>query len=352
MSEKKSFGGRIKEGFHSLNQDSKLVRLFYIMVFAFVLMAALKPNLFLKFSNFQSMMFQIPEVGIYAIAVMLAMLLGGINLSVVGIGNLSGILAAFLMIRLAPTVGGPAALACGIALALLVGVLCGLLNGVLIAKVGIPAMIATLGSQEIFTGLGIMLTDGAAVMGMPEEFSVIGTGAIGPIPVSMLLFILVVAVFTIYLQKKKFGMEVYLLGTNPKAARFTGIRNDWTVIKAHMLGGMLAAIAGLILASRSNSAKADYGSSYVLQSILICVLGGVNPSGGFGKVTGIVMAICTLQFLSSGFNMLRFSSYQKTFIWGAVLVVTMVINYYGDKWTEKRKMQKKNEKSEAAPIAK
>lgn len=332
-----SFGDKLKASLKNISQDSKLVRLFFIMIFVFVLMAALKPDLFLKGSNFQSMAFQIPEIGIYAIAVMLAMLLGGIDLSVVGIGNLSGLMAAFLMIKLEPSIGGVPALLCGVALALVVGLCCGLLNGLLVAKVGIPAMIATLGSMEIFSGLGIMLTDGAAVMGMPEQFTLVGTGSILGIPVPMAIFIAVVAVFTIYLQRKQFGMELYLLGTNPKAARFTGIKNEWTIIKSYMLGGMLAAVAGLILASRSNSAKADYGSSYTLQSILICVLGGVAPSGGFGKVTGIVMAILTLQFLSSGFNMLRFTSYQKTFIWGAVLVGTMIINYYGDKMAEKKK---------------
>ena len=337
--ERQSLGTTIKTGLKNLSSDSKLMRLFVIMVGVFILMSALRPSSFLTISNFQSMAFQIPELGIYAIAVMLAMLLGGIDLSVVGIGNLSGILSCFLMIYLEPKIGGMPALLCGIVLAVVIGLACGLLNGVLIAKVGIPAMIATLGSMEIFSGLGILLTDGAAVMGMPEEFTVIGNGSIFGFPVPMAIFIVVVAIFTIYLQGKQFGMELYLLGTNPKAARFTGIKNDWVTMKAHMLGGALAAVGGLILASHSNSAKADYGSSYTLQSILICVLGGVSPSGGFGKVTGIVMAIFTLQFLSSGFNILRFSSYQKTFIWGAVLVATLIINYYGDKRAERKKRE-------------
>lgn len=336
---KASFGDKAKAALKAASQDSKLVRLLFIMIGAFVLMAALKPSGFLTVNNFKSMAYQIPELGIYAIAVMLAMLLGGIDLSVVGIGNLSGILSCFLMIKLAPSIGNLPALIVGIVFALFIGMLCGLLNGILIAKIGIPAMIATLGSMEIFSGLGVMLTSGSAVMGMPEEFAVIGNGAIFGFPVPMALFIVVVAIFTIYLQKKQFGMELYLLGTNPKAARFTGIKNDKVVIKAHMLGGVLAAVGGLILASHSNSAKADYGSSYTLQSILICVLGGVSPSGGFGKVTGIVMAIFTLQFLSSGFNLLRLSSYQKTFIWGAVLVATMIINYYGDKRAERKKRE-------------
>ena len=132
-------------------------------------------------------------------------------------------------------------------------------------------------------------------------------------------------------------MELYLMGTNAKAAYFTGIRTKWVITKTHMIGGLLGAMAGLILASRSNSAKADYGSSYILQCILIAVLGGVSPFGGKGKVAGIVLAILSLQFLSSGFNILRFSSYQKTFVWGAVLVLAMILNYYGDRYSSHKK---------------
>ncbi len=326
--------------------DGNLMRLFFIMIFAFVLMAALSPSMFLTGNNFRSMTYQFPEIGIFSIAVMLAMLLGGIDLSVVGIGNISGILAGFLMIRLTPVIGGWPAVIVGVIVALIIGALCGLLNGILIAKVGIPAMLATLGTMEIFSGMGIFLTSGAAVFGLPDEFAILGTGAILGIPIPLIIFVVVVAIFTIYLQRKKFGLELYLTGINPKAARFTGIDDAMTVIKSHMLGGVLAAVAGIILASRVNSAKADYGSSYTLQAILVSVLGGVAPSGGFGKVTGVVISILTLQFLSSGFNMMRFNNYQKSFIWGAVLVGAMIMNYYGNKMAERKKSRQAQEKTQ------
>ncbi len=330
--------------------DPGLVRLFVIMVAAFVLMAMLNPKLYLSASNFRSMAFQIPEIGLLSIAVMIAMLLGGINLSVLGIGNLCAIFSAYIMIALTPQIGGFAAMVVGILAALAIGILCGALNGVLIAYVGIPAMLATLGTMEIFSGLGIHLTKGSAVFGLPDEFAFIGAGEILGIPMPLIIFIVVVAIYTIILQKKKFGLEVYLMGTNEKAARFTGIKTSMTVIKAHMLGGLLAALAGIIMASRTVSAKADYGSSYTLQAILVAVLGGVNPSGGFGKVTGVVMAIITLQILSSGFNILRADSYFKTFIWGAVLVASLIINYFGDKYANKKKVDAT--KSSGAPAQK
>ena len=321
----------------SVTSDGNLVRLFFIMVGVFVLMAALRPEKFLTANNFTSMAYQMPEIGVFAIAVMMAMLLGGIDLSVVGVGNLSGIVATMTIIALQPTLGTWPSIWIGIALALCTGIACGFLNGFLIAKVGIPAMLATLGSMEIFSGIGIAVTKGAAVFGTPDEFTFIGAKAYLGIPGPMIVFILVVIIFTIFLQKKQYGMELYLLGTNPKASRFSGIKNTSVIIKTHVAASVLASIAGIIIASRANSAKADYGSSYTLQCLLVAILGGVNPSGGFGTVIGVVMAICTLQFLSSGFSILRFDSYLKTFIWGAVLIAAMIMNYYGNKMADKRK---------------
>lgn len=317
--------------------DGNLVRLSVIMVVSFVLMALLKPDLYLTSKNFLSMMYQFPEIGLFSIGVMIAMLMGGIDLSVLGIGNLSAIASAYTMIALAPSMGNFGAIVVGILVALTVGLACGALNGFLVAKVGIPAMLATLGTLEMFSGIGIFLTSGSAVFGLPEGYEIIGAGTLLGIPIPTVIFIVVAGLCTLVLQKMKFGLEIYLLGTNEKAARFTGIPTKRDVVKAFMLGGLLSAIAGVIMSSRTISAKADYGSSYTLQCILVAVLGGVNPSGGFGKVTGVVMAILTLQFLSSGFNIMRADSYFKTFIWGAVLIATLIINYYGNKNQERRK---------------
>lgn len=341
-----SFNDKFRTLIKNTTRDANILRLTVIMVGAFILMAFLSPKLFLTLDNFKSMTYQFPEIGIFSIAVMLAMLLGGIDLSVVGIGNISGILSAYLIIKLAPAIGVWPAILIGIVCALAIGLLCGALNGFLIAKLGIPAMLATLGTMEIFSGLGIILTDGSAVFGIPEEFSIIGTGSILGIPNPLIIFIVVVSIFTIMLQRKKFGLELYLLGTNPKAARFSGIKTTATIIKTHMIGGLLASTAGIILASRVNSAKADYGSSYTLQCILVAILGGVNPAGGFGKVTGVVISILTLQFLSSGFNMLRFDNYRKSFIWGTVLILAMIMNYYGNKRADRLKSKAAAEISE------
>ena len=117
-----------------------------------------------------------------------------------------------------------------------------------------------------------------------------------------------------------------IYGSNPVASFFSAINNIRVVSVTYIMSGFVSAIAGLIMVSRVNTAKADFGSSYGLQALLVAVLGGVDPSGGSGKAAGIFIAIVTLQFLSSGFNLLHVSSFLKDLAWGVLLVFVMVLN--------------------------
>jgi len=292
------------------------------------------------------MSYQFPELGILSIAMMLAMLTGGIDLSVVGTANLAGILAAKLLTTLSPeAAGGHIALLIlgAIFVALGIGILCGIFNGFLVAKIGIPPILATLGTMQLYTGIALVITKGYAVLGYLEQFLFIGNGVLWIFPVPLILFVLVAFIFAMVLSKTVFGFYLFMLGTNATAARFSGINNTLVLLKTYLLSGFLAGLAGIIVIARTNSAKADYGTSYVLQAVLVCVLGGINPSGGFGTVSGLVLAILSLQFLSSGFNMLRFSNFFKEFIWGLVLLLVMVINYLSTLYQSRRQLQKTRE---------
>ena len=308
-------------------------RLFLITVLVFVVMSGLEPELFPTRENLSSMAFQFPEFGLLALGMMLTMLTGGIDLSIIGVANLSAILAVMVMRRLAPDAHatGPevfAAIAAGIAVALAAAAVGGLINGIAIAGINIPPILATLGTGLIFTGIATVLTGGAAMLGIPEVASVIGNGAIPTlgIPVPVLIFGAAAAVVAFVLNRSAFGLRVYLLGTNPLAARFAGINNFRVTLRVYLASSLLAAVGGLIIAIRANSAKADYGSSYLLLTVLIGVLGGINPYGGFGKVGGLLLAVLSLQFLSSGLNMLQVSNFAVSMTWGALLLLVMVIN--------------------------
>lgn len=305
-------------------------RLAVITVAIFIAMATLSPQHFLSLDNASSMAFQFPEFAILSLAMMLAMLTGGIDLSIIGIANLSAITAALIMTTLAGPEAtglagiGPMALA--IAVALAIGLVAGVFNGIVVAYFGLPAILATLGTGLIFTGLGLAITGGSAVIGLPPAFAVIGNAAVLGIPVPLILFALLAVGVWFLLEHTAYGIKVQMLGTNPLATRFAGINDVAVTVQTFVYSGVFAATAGLIIASRSNSAKADYGSSYLLLTILICVLGGVDPYGGFGKVSGLILAVLSLQFLSSGFNMLQTSNFFTQFLWGGLLLLVMAAN--------------------------
>lgn len=290
----------------------------------FVILSLLRPELFFTAANLRSMAFQFPEYAILSLAMMMTMLTGGIDLSIIGIANLSSILAALAMTALFP--GGAGALpvlAVALSVGFLTGGLCGILNGVCIAGIGIPPILATLGTGLVFTGIGVVLTGGSALIGLPASFAGLGNATLAGLPVPLLIFAAVAVAMAFILNRTVFGVSVYLFGTNPLASRYAGLRNGRLILGTYVLSGVLAALAGLILISRANSAKADYGSSYLLITILIAVLGGTNPYGGFGRVAGLVLAVLSLQFLSSGLNMMQVSNFAKEFVWGLTLLAAM-----------------------------
>ena len=131
------------------------------------------------------------------------------------------------------------------------------------------------------------------------------------------------------LSRTSYGKKLYLTGTSEKVARFSGLKVDRLLIVTYALSGMLAALGGMIMLANYNSARSDYGSVYTLQCILIVVLGGVSPTGGKGKISGVVLSIILLSLLEAGINRFpQISSYYITLIWGAVLLLVMVLNYF------------------------
>lgn len=305
-------------------------RLAIIAVIVFALMGILSPERFLSAQNLTSMAFQFPEFAILALAMTLAMMTGGIDLSVVGIANLSAVIAALILTEYAdPSLSIQASLLLlGFALgvSLCIGAVAGLLNGTLVAFLGLPPILATLGSGLVFTGLAIALTGGSAVMGFPEVVSWIGNTQVLGIPTPLLIFIGLAVALHILMTRTAFGLRISMYGTNPLAALYAAVDVNGMLLRVYTLSGLFASVAGMVIMSRANSAKADYGSSYLLLAVLIAVLGGVNPYGGYGRVVGVVLAVLSMQFLSSGLNMLQVSNFARELIWGVLLLFVMTTN--------------------------
>lgn len=317
-----------------LGSDASIAQLAVITVVIFVLMAAMNPDKFLRYYNFESITYIMPELGILCIAMMVAMLTGGIDLSIVAIANLAAITAGVYfrhpVVAEALDAGGLGLVlhtAMGVMIALLVGLAAGLVNGLLISRLRIIPILATLGTGQVFAGLALVLTGGPAIVGYPETWNWIGTGKLLGVAAPFWVLILVALVVAVLLRRTHLGVNLMLIGTNARAAVFAGIRSSRMILYSYALTGVMAAIAGILLSGRTNSAKADFGASYLLQAVLIAVLGGTNPAGGKGCVLGVLLALVALMFLSSGMQMMRASNFMIDAVWGAFLVLVIAINY-------------------------
>jgi simple sugar transport system permease protein len=329
-----------KKSFSSwLLGDNPTLRLLIIAVVIFAAFWILLPGKFGTVRNLQSMAVQFPEFGILAIAIMITMISGGIDLSIVGAANLSGIMAALVLTRLGGDGGAGLApvlvIPLAIVVALITGSLCGLFNGFLVARIGIPPILATLGTMSLYTGFGYVITGGPAIT--TTQLETIGNGSILGVPIPVIIFAAAIGVFAVILNRTPYGFNVYMLGTNATAARFSGINSTRVLVRTYWLSGVLAAVAGIVFVARVNSAKPDYGESFVLLSVLIAILGGVSYTGGFGSISGLLLAVLCIQFLSTGLNMLLLELFGSSatvffrqFAWGALLLLVMVVNYYAE----------------------
>jgi simple sugar transport system permease protein len=289
------------------------------------------------------MAFQIPEIALLALGVMLAMLTAGIDLSVVSMSNLAALSTAYLLVTQVTEGGGNVYLwiVIAIVIGIVVGLISGLANGAIIAGVGVTPILATLATLTLYNGIAVGIRNGQSIIGLPPEFTAIGNGSFLGIPIPMIILLVAGAGVALYINKTGLGMQSVLVGANQEAATYSAIGVKKVLLMTYTLSGGLSALAGLIIASRSASANPDYGSSYVLLAIVIVVLGGVNPYGGFGTVTGVILATAVLQMVASGFNALRFSQFFYQLAQGFVLIAVMILNTYVDK----RRMRAKKDKA-------
>ena len=325
-----------------LLSDRKLTQLIVVALVVFLGFSILVPDLFLTPRNFISMAFQIPEIALLALGVMMAMLTAGIDLSVVSMSNLAALSTAYLLVTQVTEGGGNVYvwIVLSIVIGIVVGLISGLANGAIIAGIGVTPILATLATLTLYNGIAVGIRNGQSIIGLPPEFTAIGNGSFLGIPIPMIILLVAGVGVALYINKTGLGMQSVLVGANQEAATYSAIGVKKVLLMTYTLSGGLSALAGLIIASRSASANPDYGASYVLLAIVIVVLGGVNPYGGFGTVTGVILATAVLQMVASGFNALRFSQFFYQLAQGFVLIAVMILNTYVDKRRLKAKKEK------------
>jgi len=343
---------------------SKNMTFIIVLIVVFVVLSILQPTKFLSSTNLQQMAFQIPEFGVLALAMMVAMLSGGIDLSIIAVTNLAGIIAAIVLLSLSypesldlsmllkgimaeeaavtelalqPPTGLKMFIIILATISVAIGIagVCGLLNGVLVSVIRIPPILATLGTMKLYEGISLVITKGSPITNFPKPFLFIGSGTISVIPVPMIIFIVCVAAVSMFLNRTRLGFSIYAVGENSIAARFSGLKNTNVLIKTYLVTGLLAGVATILIISRVDSVKVGYGSSFLLQAVLVVILGGVSYLGGIGNVAGVVLGIFILRAISSGFNIIGFSNHFRNVIWGSMLVFVTIINYIIPKIAER-----------------
>lgn len=299
-----------------------LTRLSLLFLGLLVLFALLLGDRLFNATAIRSMAFQLPELGILSLAMMIPLLSGGLDLSIIATADLSALAAAYLFTHFGTGGGGSAVLWHILALLAAFGVagLIGLLNGFVIAYLGVSPILATLGTMTFVKGIAVGLTHGGVISGFPPFMVFIGNGSMLHVPVVLIVLVLVAIPVSVMLTRTPFGQKVAMLGSNQQAVRYSGIDTRRVLMGVYLLSALLSAVAGLMMMARFNSANAAYGESYLLVTILAAVLGGVDPAGGFGKVSGLVLSLIVLQLVSTAANLLNISQFLSLALWGAILL--------------------------------
>ncbi|GAB1661668.1 ABC transporter permease [Mannheimia haemolytica] len=290
---------------------------------------------FFTSNNIMTVGLQTSTIALIGIGATCVILTGGIDLSTGSVVALSGVAAAMIV-----NAGVPVPL--GMILGILVGGICGLINGILVTRMKLPPFIATLGMMMVARGLALYVTNAAPVSGMPESFANLGNGALfkiveeganglpkvvfAGIPYPVIIMIFITVLFTFALSKLKVGRYLYAIGSNEEAARLSGIKTNIVKIYAYVASGLLSGLTGVILASRLVTAQPNGGISYELDAIASAVVGGTSLMGGVGTIPGTLIGSFIIGVLRNGLNMNGVSSFVQMIVIGLVIIVAVSLD--------------------------
>ncbi|WP_025692374.1 ABC transporter permease [Paenibacillus zanthoxyli] len=313
----------------------------YLVLILLFVSFSLASEAFLSTTNLLNIVRQVSVLGIAAIGVTFVMIAGIPDLSVGSQISLVCILTSWLMVNggMHPVV----AVAGGIASTTLVG----LINGYLSIKLKIYPLMVTLATMIIFAGVAKMISGGMAIFGFPQQFSLIGQGYLGPIPIPVLILIALSALGAFILTKTYFGRYVYAIGGNEEAARLSGIHTTKIKLILFSITGFFNGIAGIVLLSRTNSGQPNAGVGLEFDVLTAAVLGGVSILGGEGKISGVITGVLILGVLSNGLTLLNVGDYYQSIIKGIVLIGAIAL----DSLQHKRRKAKRAEQVQAVRVS-
>ncbi|MCD7897943.1 MAG: ABC transporter permease [Planctomycetaceae bacterium] len=307
-----------------------------LLVGTLLFFSMLMPGKFLSASTFESMAFQMPELGLLTLAMFLPFVSAGFNLAIIVTANLCSLLVAWMWVTFIPADAGIVLqliwLVIGFASACVIALVIGGGIGAMVAYAGVHPTLTTLGVMTLIKGIGIAVTGGRPIRGMPPVIQYIGNGTVLGVPMPLVVFLLAAIITAVLLGRTQLGKQVYMSGSNINATYYSGVDTHKVLIAIYMYSSLMCVVAGLVMTARFNSANMGYGDSYLLLTVLAIIMGGADPNGGFGKVWGAVLALLVLQIISTGLNLYGVSPHISLAMWGVVLIFTLAIKYCNRRW--------------------
>ena len=290
--------------------------MFGVFIVFFVIMSICSSN-FLSAGNMLNVVSQVASNAMLSVGMTVVIITAGIDLSVGGILGLSAMLGAIQMVNTGSAV-------VGFIVMMLVAVACGLVNGILVGYMKMPAFIVTLGTMNICRSLDYVISDANTQSGFPSEWKFIGQTKVGGIPMYLIFMIIVFAVFIFILQKTKFGRMLYACGSNPEAASLSGINVKLNICLAYVISGLMCGFAAWIMTSRLMACDPTYGDGAEMDAIAAAVIGGTSMSGGRGSIWGTVIGIFLVGFLRNALNLLGVNPYWQGTALGVVIIIAVL----------------------------
>ncbi len=293
----------------------------FVAFVALCAVLALAEPSFMTWGNWVNILRQTSINGILAIGMTCVILAKGIDLSVGSLLSVSGIVAASFV-----TSGSSNNLLLAVFAGLGVGLGLGMVNGLLVARLALPSFVVTLGMLSVARGLTFIFNDGMPIANLSPAFRTIGQGVVLGVPVPVLILAATFAVFWFVLKYTTFGRYVYAVGGNEKSARTSGIKTRWITFSVYAISGLLAGLAGIILAARTTSALPQAGVAYELDAIAAVVIGGTSLTGGVGSLTGTLIGALIIGVINNGLDLLGVSSYFQQVIKGVIIVAAVLLD--------------------------
>jgi len=306
---------------------SKLIRQllpFGSLILIICILSALKPDTFLTTENFLNVLRRSSVNGIIAVGMTAIIISAGIDLSVGSMMALSGMVGAWIMIVIGGANPQGGALVIGTFVGIVTGLACGSLNGVLITKLKLPPFIVTLGTMSTFRGISYVMNAGKPY-NVPH-YKYLNEGVVMGIPISILIFAVIIALAGFLLKYSRLGRYTYAIGSNREAAFHAGVNVDSYLIRIYALTGLVVGIAAMITTSRAVSAQPTAGVTLELDIIAAVVIGGASLSGGRGTIIGTLIGTLLISFLRNGCTLLDISTNVQLIVIGAIIIVAVAVD--------------------------